>query len=339
MFASFGPWRHAYAICFSDTANQGTTCDGTATGWSPGWGGTSFGSPIWAGIQALINQYTGSTQGNPNPVLYKLAAAEYGASGNSACNSSNGNTVAGSCIFYDVTAGDMVTPCTNYPNTSNYYSCYRPSGTYGVMSTNNGAYAPAFATGTGWDFATGIGTVNVYNLITNWAAPGGGNASLTVSVSGSGTVASNPSGISCPSTCSHVFTGGSPVTLTPTPAAGWVFSSWGGACSGGGGCSVPMNAAESVTATFVMAVTLSVSVSGSGTVTSSPSGINCGSTCSAGYAPGTQVALPATPAGGWSFTSWGGACSGSGACNVTMNSAQSVSATFTQTTFTLSARV
>jgi hypothetical protein len=340
MFASFGPWRHAYAICFSDTANQGTTCDGSATGWSTGWGGTSFGSPIWAGIQALINQYTGSTQGNPNPILYKIAAAEYGASGSSPCNSSNGNTVAASCIFYDVTQGDMDVPCArNPPGTGVLYSCFLPSGNNGVMSSNNNAYAPTFVTGVGWDFATGIGTVNVYNLITNWASPGGGNASLTVSVSGSGTVASNPSGISCPSTCSHVFTGGSPVTLTPTPANGWVFSSWGGACSGNGGCSVPMNAAESVTATFVMAVTLSVSVTGSGTVTSSPSGINCGSTCSAGYAPGTQVALTAAPAAGWSFTSWGGACSGSGACNVTMNSAQSVSATFAQSTFTLSVSV
>ena len=339
MFASFGPWRHAYAICYSDTVNGGTACSGTAAGWSTGWGGTSFGSPIWAGIQALVNQYTGSTQGNPNPVLYQLAAAEYGASGNSACNSSNGNAVAGSCIFYDVTAGDMVAPCNTNPNTSNLYSCYLPSGTYGVMSTNNNVYTPAFATGTGWDFATGIGTVNVYNLITNWAATGGGNASLTVSVTGSGTVASNPTGISCPSTCSHVFTGGSHVTLTPTPAGGWSFSSWGGACSGSGGCSVPMNATESVTATFVMAVTLSVSVTGSGTVTSSPPGINCGSTCSAGYTPGTQVALTATPASGWSFTGWGGACGGTGACNVTMNSAQSVSATFIQVTVTLSVNV
>jgi hypothetical protein len=339
MFASFGPWNHAYAICFSDTGNQGTTCDGTASGWSTGWGGTSFGSPIWAGIQALINQYTGSLQGNPNPVLYTLATAEYGASGNSACNSSNGNTVAGSCIFYDVTAGDMVAPCTTNPNTSNLYSCYLPSGTYGVMSTNNNAYAPAFATGTGWDFATGIGTVNVYNLITNWAATGGGNASLTVSVTGSGTVASNPTGISCPSTCNHVFTGGSQVTLTPTPAGGWSFSSWGGACSGSGGCTVAMNAAESVTATFVQNVVLSVTVTGSGTVTSSPTGISCPSTCSASYAQGTQVTLTPAPADGWGFNGWSGACSGFDNCVVTMSAAQSVTATFAQSQYTLNVSI
>ncbi len=330
MFASFGPWRHAYAICFSDTGNSGTLCDGTATGWSTGWGGTSFGSPIWAGIQALINQYTGSIQGNPNPVIYALAAAEYGANGSSACNSSNGNAVAASCIFYDVAAGDMVVPCTNYPNTTNYYECYRPSGTYGVMSTNPNVYVPAFVAGTGWDFATGIGTVNVYNLITNWAASGGGNASLAVSVTGGGTVTSNPAGINCPSTCSHIFTSGSQVILTATPAGGWAFSSWGGACSGSGGCTVAMNALESVTATFVQNLTLSVSVTGSGTVTSSPAGINCGSTCNASFAPGTQVTLTATPASNWDFGGWGGACSGAGNCVVTMNTAQSVTATFSQ---------
>ena len=287
----------------------------------------------------MINQYTGSTQGNPNPVLYRLAAAEYGASGSSACNSSNGNTVSGSCIFYDVTAGDMVAPCTNDPNTTNYFSCYRPSGTYGVMSSNNNAYAPAFATGTGWDFATGIGTVNVYNLITNWAASGGGNANLTVSVTGSGTVSSNPSGISCTSTCSHIFTGGSQVTLTPTPAGGWAFGSWGGACSGSGGCTVAMNAAESVTATFVQDVALTVNVTGSGTVTSSPAGINCPSTCSANYPPATQVTLTATPANDGGFSGWGGACSGFDNCVVTMNAAQSVTATFAQTQYTLNVSV
>jgi hypothetical protein len=339
MFASFGPWRHAYAICFSDTANQGTLCDGTATGWSTGWGGTSFGSPIWAGIQALINQYTGSIQGNPNPVLYKIAGLQFGANGNAACFSSNGNTVNSGCIFYDVTQGDMDVPCTSNPSTANYYNCYLPSGTYGVMSSNNNAYAPTFGTGTGWDFATGLGTVNVYNLILNWAPSGNGNDNLTVSVTGSGTVASSPSGISCPSTCSHAFTGGSQVTLTASPAAGWAFSSWSGACSGSGGCTVQMNAAASVTATFVQNATLSVTVTGSGSVTSSPAAINCPSTCSANFTAGTQVTLTATPADGWGFSGWSGACSGVGNCVVTMNAAQSVTATFAQTQYTLNVSV
>jgi hypothetical protein len=76
--------------------------------------------------------------------------------------------------------------------------------------------------------------------------------------------------------------------------------------------------------------TLTVSVSGMGTVTSSPTGINCGSTCSAVYPSGTQVSLTQTPANGLSFAGWGGACSGIGSCTVTMNAAQSVMATFSQ---------
>jgi hypothetical protein len=69
--------------------------------------------------------------------------------------------VGGSCIFYDVTLGDIDAALYNF---------YRPSGTFGVLSTSNNAHQPAFATQTGWDFATGIGTVNVANLVANWEA-------------------------------------------------------------------------------------------------------------------------------------------------------------------------
>ena len=43
-------------------------------------------------------------------------------------------------------------------------NCYLPSGTYGVLSVSNSAYQPAYGTQVGWDFATGIGSVNAYNL-------------------------------------------------------------------------------------------------------------------------------------------------------------------------------
>jgi len=76
---------------------------------------------------------------------------------------------------------------------------------------------------------------------------------------------------------------------------------------------------------------LTVSKSGSGSVTSSPSGINCGSTCSASYASGTSVTLTASAASGYSFSGWSGACSGTNAsCTVSMTTARSVSASFTQ---------
>ena len=83
------------------------------------------------------------------------------------------------------------------------------------------------------------------------------NAGSTFSLSiskpgnGSGTVTSVPSGINCGLTCSAPFTNGTSVTLTAAPAAGSTFSGWSGACSGTGtSCSVVMNAAKSVTATF-----------------------------------------------------------------------------------------
>jgi subtilase family serine protease len=161
LFASNGLWGHYYVFCWSDTREGGTACTGAPSGWS-GAGGTSFASPILAGIQALVNQKQGARQGNPNAVYYKLAATEYGAGGSTSCNSTNGNTVGSTCIFYDVTQGDMDVNCTGTHN------CYRPSGTNGVLSTSDTSYLKAYGTTTGWDFATGIGTVNATNLVNNW---------------------------------------------------------------------------------------------------------------------------------------------------------------------------
>jgi hypothetical protein len=339
LFASNGIWNHAYVTCYSDTANNGVSCASLPSSWKSG-GGTSISAPIFAGIQALVNQYTGSAQGNPNPVLYKLAAAEYGTSGSSNCLANNGNTAGASCIFYDVTMGDNDADCiSGTPN------CYAPSGTLGVLSTSTTSYQPAYPAQPGWDFATGIGSVNVYNLVTNWAAAGGGSAGLTVNITGSGTVTSNPAGIACAAPCSQTFADGTPVTLTPTPAAGWAFSGWSGACGGSGACIVAMQAtAATVTATFVQEgyaqqLNLALNVSGSGVVTSSPAGVDCPSTCSVGFAAGTQVALTAVAAAGGSFNGWGGACSGVGNCVVTMNTAQSATATFAQTQYTLDVSV
>jgi subtilase family serine protease len=163
LFAGNGVWGHSYVFCFSDTANGGAACSGAPSGWTLA-GGTSFASPIWAGIQALVNQKAGGSQGLPNPTLYKLAANEFGSGGSSSCNSTSGNAVGSSCIFYDVTQGDMDVVCTGTHN------CYLPSGTNGVLSTSDSADDIAYGAGTGWDFATGIGSVNVTNLVNNWTS-------------------------------------------------------------------------------------------------------------------------------------------------------------------------
>jgi hypothetical protein len=96
LFAANGVWGHYYVVCLAILG--GYNCAGTPDTWEGG-GGTSFASPIMAGIQALVNQKTGERQGNPNPVYYSLAAGEYGTSGDSSCNSTLGNAAGNSCIF------------------------------------------------------------------------------------------------------------------------------------------------------------------------------------------------------------------------------------------------
>jgi len=73
---------------------------------------------------------------------------------------------------------------------------------------------------------------------------------------------------------------------------------------------------------------LHVAHTGAGSVSSSPSGISCGSTCSHSFAHGTSVVLTATASAGSKFTGWSGPCSGTGVCKVTMSVARSVTAKF-----------
>ncbi|NYF80821.1 Ig-like domain repeat protein [Granulicella arctica] len=126
-------------------------------------GGTSASSPSFAGIMALVNQKTGSRQGQANYTLYRLAGSQFGTTGapNSAqlaaCNASNGNAVDASCIFHDVTASTNAVPCDG--GTLNCSST--TVGTYGVLT--------GYAAGTGYDSATGLGSVNVANLINHWS--------------------------------------------------------------------------------------------------------------------------------------------------------------------------
>jgi len=99
-----------------------------------------------------------------------------------------------------------------------------------------------------------------------------------------------------------------------------------------------MSSAKSVDAIFtydINTLTVSRNGTGTGTVTSSPSGINCGSTCSAPFSYPTTVTLTATPESGSTFTGWSGYCSGTGSCQVPMTATRSVTATFSRNTFTL----
>ena len=150
---------------------------------------------------------------------------------------------------------------------------------------------------------------------------------------GAGFVASSPAGISCGASCSADFPVNGTVTLTADAGGSAVFSGWsGGGCSGTGACTVTMDAAKTVTATFESTLrTLSVTKAGTGSgfVSSSPAGIACGDACSAGFPAGGTVTLRADAAGASIFAGWsGGGCSGTGDCTVTMDAAKAVTATF-----------
>jgi hypothetical protein len=155
---------------------------------------------------------------------------------------------------------------------------------------------------------------------------------LTVSRGGdgSGSVTSNPAGISCGGACSHSYTHGTKVTLTATAATGSHFSGWSGPCTGTGSCTVTMNHAYLATASFNLPKSLTVirSGNGSGSVASNPAAISCGSTCSHSFIYGTKVILTATPAADSRFGGWTGACTGTGSCTVNMTQVRSVTATF-----------
>ncbi|MCP4699420.1 MAG: hypothetical protein GY862_21620, partial [Gammaproteobacteria bacterium] len=128
------------------------------------------------------------------------------------------------------------------------------------------------------------------------------------------------------------YTSGTAATLTAAPASGNVFSGWGGSCSGSGtSATVTVDAAKTCTAEFVSQYTLSVTKTGNGTVTSSPSGINCGADCSEAYTSGTAATLTVAPASGNVFSGWGGSCSGSGtSATVTVDAAKICTAEFTK---------
>jgi subtilase family serine protease len=171
LYASDGEvWDRQYAICFSDPNNFGVPCVGTTPAeidaWAPGGGGTSYAAPIMAGVQALINQRTGSAWGNSNVELYRLAAKEYGPSGNDFCNSTEGAVIDPACMFNDVRLGDDDQDCIK-----GSADCFAPSGHLGVLSTSTTAYQPSFLVTKGYDFPTGIGTVNATNLVLGWPLP------------------------------------------------------------------------------------------------------------------------------------------------------------------------
>jgi len=160
---------------------------------------SSLAAPMFAGIQALIDQGVAmrglsADQGNAAPTLYALASQEYGgpvgpaSASLAACSADNGEAKETSnCVFRDITRGSTSTQCRQEDDDSPYAvptpNCYFYADGYDVHETHwligltsldpSRPYSPAtkaFSTGAGWDFATGLGSVNARNLLIAWRA-------------------------------------------------------------------------------------------------------------------------------------------------------------------------
>jgi len=148
----------------ANTGSNTSSCDLNAPYQDiQGVGGTSVSVQAFAGIMALVNQKTGERQGNANYVFYKLAA-QSGAS----CTSNSAAVSNSSCIFYDVTKGNISVACAGgSPNCSNASTA---SNQYGILVDPKNTRSPAWTTTAGYDLATGLGSVNVTNLVNKWSS-------------------------------------------------------------------------------------------------------------------------------------------------------------------------
>ena len=158
-----------------------------------------------------------------------------------------------------------------------------------------------------------------------------------------GKVTSSPAGIDCGSDCSESYRQGGMITLIAAPQPNNTFAGWGGGAAGCGNGSSLSDGRSSCTlmltgnsinaiATFQpVNRSLTVTKTGSGAVTSNPAGISCGSDCSNDYQKDSVITLSAAPEANFTFQGWGGACSGTANCTVTMDDNKTVTATFVST--------
>jgi len=145
-------------------------------------------------------------------------------------------------------------------------------------------------------------------------------------------------GINCGLDCFESELTGT-ITLTASSFSGSVFGGWLGDCSGYGtnpSCDLDMSSPKSVTAVFdpeTAALQVTKTGDGTGTVTSNPTGINCGSDCTEDYSTGTIVTLTASPSGDSEFAGWTGSCAGTSQCILNMDAPKTATATFNKKNF------
>ncbi len=181
LFASDGELSNSFYVeCESDLVSPAPSCTTTGNSEFIPVGGTSASAQVFGGIMALVNQAMVASsksgrQGDANYMLYPLFANQTTA--NLSCNSSA--SPAGNCTFNDITNGTNTVFCA-----VNSADCFTSTETLTLPNSTDTALTstPAYATTTGFDEATGLGSVNVTNLITNWVNETADFASTTTSL-------------------------------------------------------------------------------------------------------------------------------------------------------------
>lgn len=220
LFASNGFTGSLYIICHAGFVSSNTPpCALNDFGYTyEGVGGTSASAPAFAGIMALVNQRQATAQvpaprqGNANYVLYALAQKQAGAGLN--CNATS--SPAAGCTFHDVTRGNSAISSgavgtNSVPCSGQSLNCSsKASGQNGVLANPANQSLPAWTATSGYDLVTGLGSVNVQNLVNNWGTITSLASTTTLSASVNGSPVSSIPGI----------THGHAVSVTSTVAAG-----------------------------------------------------------------------------------------------------------------------
>ena len=220
LFASNGFDASFYIICQRDASGT-SACNLNEIGFTfQGVGGTSASTPAFAGIMALVNQSQATPQnpaprqGNANYTLYPLFQKQINANPAINCNASA--SPSSSCTFNDVTRGNSAlansaTGTNSVPCAGGSPNCsIKIAGTNGVLVTAASPTIPAYSTTTGYDLATGLGSVNVANLVKNWSSVTSLPSTTTLNATVNGQPVTSIGGI----------THGTAVNVSSTVAAG-----------------------------------------------------------------------------------------------------------------------
>ena len=278
----------SYLICvsFEDSSSGNVPCSysDTTEPLAQEVGGTSVSSPAMAGVMALINQKTRSSQGNPNAELYLLASKQT----YSACSAETVTSGSTSCYFNDIDTGNIAAPCDNGADegglsgtglVSPNCSVNRSGDQIGILS--------GYSAGVGYDQATGLGSLNVSNVVNAWPVDTGLTSAKVTVTPGQGSLVST-SALTVTGAVASSSIGGATPTGTVILNAGGYTSTEQSLAAGAYSFTIPAN---SLTST---ATSVAVSYSGDSKYAAATGSATIAVTAPTGTASVSATATPAS---------------------------------------------